>query len=196
MLHRYLNLLPSSAFQLLCLIGMVLSFTTACIQRSRNAVTYFLLYLLYLNAQKAGGIFLWYQWDTLLLESGFLMALLAAFSDSPLDSIAIFLINWLMCRLMFASGVVKLQSGCPAWWGLSALDIHYESQCVPTPVAWYFHHMPRWFRRLSTSLTFYIEIYLPLAFLLPLSCLRKFVFCQQVVCLTYIILLYYSSLSY
>ncbi|PIO60724.1 hypothetical protein TELCIR_17772, partial [Teladorsagia circumcincta] len=60
------------------------------------------------------------------------------------------------------------------------LDIHYESQCVPTPIAWYFHHMPGWFRRLSTSLTFYIEIYLPLAFLLPLSCLRKFVFCQQV----------------
>ncbi|VDO91465.1 unnamed protein product [Haemonchus placei] len=41
--------------------------------------------------------------------------------------------------------------------------------------------MPVWFKRLSTSLTFYIEIYQPLAFLLPISCLKKFVFLQQVV---------------
>ncbi|KAK5969316.1 hypothetical protein GCK32_001471 [Trichostrongylus colubriformis] len=127
-LHRYLNLVPSRAFQLLCLIGIVLSFVTACSRRSRNAISYFLLYLLYLNAQRVGGIFLWYQWDTLLLESGFLMAFLAAFSDSALDSIAVFLINWLMCRLMFASGVVKLQSGCPAWWGLTEMEVWYKTR--------------------------------------------------------------------
>uniref|UniRef100_A0A7I4Z2Z1 Lipase maturation factor n=1 Tax=Haemonchus contortus TaxID=6289 RepID=A0A7I4Z2Z1_HAECO len=66
--------------------------------------------------------------------------------------------------------------------------IHYESQCVPTPFAWYFHNMPVWFKRLSTSLTFYIEIYQPLAFLLPISCLKKFVFLQQALLMVLIIL--------
>jgi len=48
----------------------------------------------------------------------------------------------LLFRLMFASGVVKLTSMCPTWWGLTALDWHYESQCIPTPIAWYAHQMP------------------------------------------------------
>ena len=29
---------------------------------------------------------------------------------------------------MFASGVVKLTSNCPTWWGLTGLNHHYESQ--------------------------------------------------------------------
>jgi hypothetical protein len=51
------------------------------------------------------------------------------------------LVRWLLFRMMFASGVVKLTSGCPTWWGLSALPLHYESQCIPTPLAWFAH---RW----------------------------------------------------
>ncbi len=44
---------------------------------------------------------------------------------------------------MFASGVVKLQSQCPTWWGLTALDHHFESQVssaveVATEAAYYF----------------------------------------------------------
>lgn len=49
-------------------------------------------------------------------------------TSSPHDSISLWLVKWLLFRLMFASGVVKLTSGCPTWWGLTALDWHYESQ--------------------------------------------------------------------
>ena len=42
-------------------------------------------------------------------------------------------------RMMFASGVVKLTSGCDAWWGLTAMPTHYSSQCLPTPLAWWAH---------------------------------------------------------
>ena len=35
------------------------------------------------------------------------------------DTIGLWLVKWLTFRLMFASGVVKLTSGCPTWWGLT-----------------------------------------------------------------------------
>lgn len=49
------------------------------------------------------------------------------------DNITLWLVKWLAFRLMFCSGVVKLSSRCPTWWGLTALDWHYESQ-VPVHV--------------------------------------------------------------
>ena len=47
---------------------------------------------------------------------------------APHSNITLWLVRWLSFRLMFASGVVKLTSGCPAWWGLTAMNWHYESQ--------------------------------------------------------------------
>ena len=44
------------------------------------------------------------------------------------DGMTVWLLRWLLFRLMFASGVVKLQSQCPTWWGLTALNYHFETQ--------------------------------------------------------------------
>ena len=65
--------------------------------------------------------------DILLLEIGFLTVLVAPFSIlrwpgikyHSHDSITFWLVKWLLFRLMFASGIVKLTSQCPTWWGLT-----------------------------------------------------------------------------
>ena len=68
--------------------------------------------------------------DILLLEAGILSILVAPLryrslsrrrtaSSSPSDNIAFWLVRWLLFRLMFTSGVVKLTSECPTWWGLT-----------------------------------------------------------------------------
>ena len=44
------------------------------------------------------------------------------------DSVTLWLVKWLLFRLMFASGVVKLTYMDTTWWDLSALNWHYESQ--------------------------------------------------------------------
>ena len=78
-----------------------------------------------------------YQWDTFLLEAGFL-ALLLSFARTP----GIWLLRWLLFRFMFMSGVVKLASGDPNWWNLTALSYHFVTQPLPTPLAWYAAHLP------------------------------------------------------
>ena len=96
-----------------------------------------LLYVLYLSLLYAGQTFMTYQWDTFLLEAGFL-ALLMSFATTP----GVWLLRWLLFRFMFMSGVVKLLSGDPNWWNLSALSYHFLTQPLPTPLAWYAAQLP------------------------------------------------------
>ena len=117
--------------------------------------------ILWLSLCIAGQTFLSYQWDMLLLEAG----LLACFADD--SPIRIWLFRWLLFRLMFSSGVVKLASHDPTWRDLTALHFHYETQPLPTPLAWYLEQAPMWFQKASTFFTFLVELAVPFLFFAP-----------------------------
>ncbi|NWS44518.1 LMF2 factor, partial [Probosciger aterrimus] len=145
---------------------------------------------------QVGQVFLYFQWDSLLLEAGFLAVLVAplrllswgALAWRPHDSVTFWLVRWLLFRLMFASGVVKLTSRCPTWWGLTALTYHYETQCIPTPAAWFAHQLPVSFQKFSVVATYIIEIAVPVLFFAPIRRLRLFAFYSQVLLQVLIIL--------
>jgi hypothetical protein len=126
------------------------------------------LWVAYLSLVVVCQEFLSYQWDALLLEAGFLAILLAPITwwdgchrASDPRRVARWLLWWLLFRLMFGSGVVKLASGDPTWRGLTALVVHYETQPLPTPLAWYAAAAPLWFHRASTAAVLGIELIVP-----------------------------------
>ena len=128
-----------------------------------------LLWLLYLSLVAVGQDFLSFQWDALLLEAGLLAVLLAPShwwlrprGPSPVSPLALLLLWWLLFRLTFASGVVKLTWGDPTWRNLTALDFHYWTQPLPTWTAWYMSQLPEWFDRLSVVVLFVLELGAPL----------------------------------
>ena len=112
-------------------------------------VTLFLLYALYLSLFYAGQTFMSFQWDTFLLEAGF-VALLMSLATTP----GIWLARWLLFRFMFMSGVVKLLSGDPNWRNLSALNYHFLTQPLPTPLAWYAAQLPPGLLKAATGGSF------------------------------------------
>ncbi len=114
------------------------------------------LFLYYLSIVNAGQVFMGYQWDYLLLEAGFLAIFL-----KPTWARA-WLFRWLLIRLMFESGAVKLLSHDPTWRGLTALTVHFQTQPLPTPLAWYMNQAPLWFLKASTFMVFVIELGMPL----------------------------------
>ena len=125
-------------------------------------------WVLYLSMYAVGGVFFSFQWDILLLETGFLAMLLAPRrlrprlqSEPPTPRTVIFLLRWLVFRLMLLSGLVKLASGDPAWWDLTALTYHYETQPLPTWTSWALHNVPEGFHRFSCAVMFAIELVLP-----------------------------------
>ncbi|HVW84875.1 MAG TPA: lipase maturation factor family protein, partial [Bryobacteraceae bacterium] len=118
-------------------------------------IIFAILFVYYLSIVSAGQIFMSYQWDLLLVETAFL----AIFLRPALPRVWLF--QWLLFRLMFESGMVKLLSHDPSWRNLTALSFHYETQPLPTVFAWYVRQAPLWFHQASTAMVFVIELVLP-----------------------------------
>ncbi len=124
-------------------------------------------WLLYLSLVSVGQVFLHYQWDVLLLETGFLAlwvspwtmkAEVSATSNSSL--LFLWLLRWLLFRLMFSSGWVKVSTD-EVWRNLSALDFHYWTQPLPIWTSWWLHWAPEFSRQACVGLTILIECLAP-----------------------------------
>jgi hypothetical protein len=120
-----------------------------------------LLFVLYLSLNSAGQDFFFFQWDSLLLEAGFLAIFLGRPRTVP------WLFRWLVFRLHFLSGTAKLLSLDRSWRNLSALSYHYYTQPLPTVFAWYMEQLPRWFHRASTLLALVVEVAVPFLIFAP-----------------------------
>src|SRR5208337_4325679 len=154
------------AIQATCWAGAALSLLLIFNVLPRLSLLF--LYALYLSLFYAGQIFMGFQWDVLLLEAGFL-ALILSIATTP----GIWLLRWLMFRFMFLSGAVKLLSGDPTWANLSALSYYFQTEPLPTPLAWYAHHLPLEVLKACTVATFVIELGLP--FLIPFPRRLRFI---------------------
>jgi len=111
------------------------------------------LFALYLSYVCVGQDFMSFQWDTLLLEVGFLAIFLTGGSK-----IVVWLYRWLVFRYVFLAGVVKLLSGDSTWRDLTALEYHFWTQPLPTPLAWYAAQLPHWLLRAGTAAALGIEL--------------------------------------
>jgi len=156
----------------LCLTGVVLA--GLLVAGITPIVILPILWLDYLSLMVVGRDFLSFQWDALLLETGLLAIALAPVvwrdrwsARAAPPRLAVWLMLWLLFRLMLGSGLVKLASGDPTWRSLTALLYHYETQPIPTPLAWYAHQMPVWFQKASTLATFGIELVVPFVIVGP-----------------------------
>lgn len=133
-----------------------------------------LAWALYLSLCSVVSPFLNFQWDALLLEVALLAAAYLPWSRRPdwaratfLSEAARLLLWWLLFRLMFESGAVKLASGDPTWASLTALDFHFETQPLPLWTAWFAHRTPEWLLCLATFVMFAIEFVAPLLLVAP-----------------------------
>jgi predicted DCC family thiol-disulfide oxidoreductase YuxK len=164
---------PTDGFlNLLCGAGAGLS--VLLIFEVAPALCLALLWLIYLSIAVAGQLFMNFQWDYLLLETGFFSIFLAPLrwlpsgrSQMPVSGWAHFILRWLLFRLMFMSGVVKLTSGDASWWNLTALNYHYWTQPLPTPLAWWADQLPGWFQAFSVALMFTVELVAPFLLFFP-----------------------------
>ena len=131
------------------------------------------LWVFYLSLVTVGQAFLSFQWDVLLLEAGFLAIFFAplqlreTFTRASQPSTAfLWLLRWLLFRLIFASGYVKLASD-EVWRNLTALNFHYETQPLPTSLGWYAHQLPEWFQKVSVIGMFAAELVVPFLIFAP-----------------------------
>ena len=82
--------------------------------------------------------------------------------------VMLIIVGWVFVfRFMFASGISKLLSRCPAWRNLTALRYHYETQPLPNRLAWWAHQQPLWAHKAATAATLFLEIPVPFLIFAP-----------------------------
>ncbi len=130
-----------------------------------NIVVWGLMYLIYLSFVNVGQTFYAFGWESILLECCFFAIFLGGSRVVP-QAIPIWLFRWLLFRIMFGAGMIKLR-GDPCWHNLTCLNYHYETQPMPNPLSWFYHSSPEWMNKGGVLFNHFSELIVPFTYFLP-----------------------------
>ncbi|WP_333762741.1 lipase maturation factor family protein [Streptomyces sp. IBSBF 2390] len=120
---------------------------------------------LYLSIVNVGQTWYAFGWESLLLETGFLAAFLGNDDVAP-PVVVLFLLRWILFRVEFGAGLIKLR-GDACWRKLTCLDYHHETQPMPGPLSWFFHHLPRPVHRVEVAANHLTQLVVPILLFTP-----------------------------
>ncbi len=123
------------------------------------------LWALYLSIVNVGQTFYAFGWESMLLEAGFFAAFLGPAGIRP-SLIPILILRWMLFRTELGSGLIKLKAG-GCWHDLTCLYYHHETQPMPNPFSWYFHHLPKEVHRLGVVFSHFVQVIVPFALFGP-----------------------------
>ncbi|MEU0667526.1 lipase maturation factor family protein [Streptomyces lavendulocolor] len=123
------------------------------------------LWALYLSIVNVGQTWYGFGWESLLLETGFLAIFLGNEDTAP-PVLILFLLRWLLFRVEFGAGLIKLR-GDACWRDLTCLYYHHETQPMPGPLSWFFHHLPRPLHRVEAAANHVTQLVVPVLLFTP-----------------------------
>ena len=116
-----------------------------------------LVWALYESFVTTGQLFYGFGWESLLLEAGFLAVFLGPSDATAPPVLVMWLLRWLLFRVELGAGLIKLR-GDRCWRDLTCLDFHHETQPLPGPLSWWFHHLPRPLHRVETAANHLVQL--------------------------------------
>jgi len=128
-------------------------------------VMWLVLWVLYLSIVNVGQRWYGFGWESLLLEAGFVAIFLGNDETAP-PVLAILLARWLLFRVEFGAGMIKLR-GDPCWRNLTCLYYHHETQPMPGPLSWFFHHLPKPLHHMEVAGNHFAQLVVPFALFAP-----------------------------
>ncbi|MGH3970165.1 MAG: lipase maturation factor family protein, partial [Mycobacterium sp.] len=124
-----------------------------------------LLWILYLSIVNVGQTWYSFGWESLLLETGFLAIFLGNDHVAP-PVLTMWLARLLLFRLEFGAGLIKLR-GDHCWRDLTCLYYHHETQPMPGPLSWFFHHLPKPLHRVEVAGNHFAQLVVPFGLFAP-----------------------------
>ncbi|MDH6454754.1 MULTISPECIES: lipase maturation factor family protein [unclassified Streptomyces] len=122
-------------------------------------------WLLYLSIVNVGQTWYGFGWESLLLEVGFLAVFLGNDDVAP-PVVVLFLLRWILFRVEFGAGLIKMR-GDACWRELTCLDHHHETQPMPGPLSWFFHHLPKPLHRVEVAANHVTQLVVPFLLFTP-----------------------------
>ncbi|MFK0191016.1 lipase maturation factor family protein [Kitasatospora sp. NPDC090308] len=124
-----------------------------------------LLWVLYLSIVNTGQTWYAFGWESLLLEAGALAVFLGNDRVAPPLPV-LWLLRWLLFRVEFGAGLIKWR-GDACWRKLTCLYHHHETQPMPGPLSWFFHHLPRPLHKVEAAANHVVQLAVPFGLFLP-----------------------------
>ncbi|MER6123572.1 lipase maturation factor family protein [Streptomyces sp. NPDC001795] len=128
-------------------------------------VLWLIPWLLYLSIVNVGQTWYSFGWESLLLEVGFLAVFLGNDEVAP-PIVVLFLLRWILFRVEFGAGLIKIR-GDACWRKLTCLDYHHETQPMPGPLSWFFHHLPKPLHRAEVAANHFTQLVVPVLLFTP-----------------------------
>lgn len=128
-------------------------------------VLWLALWVGYLSIVNVGQIWYSFGWESLLLEVGFLAIFLGNDDTAP-PAPVLWLAAWLLFRVEFGAGLIKIR-GDRCWRRLTCLDYHHETQPMPGPLSWFFHHLPKPLHRIEVAGNHVTQLLVPFGLFAP-----------------------------
>lgn len=123
------------------------------------------LWVLYLSIVNVGQTWYAFGWESLLLETGFLMIFLGNDAVAP-PLLTLWMARLLLFRVEFGAGLIKMR-GDPCWRDLTCLYYHHETQPMPGPLSWFFHHLPKPLHRIEVAGNHFSQLIVPFGLFAP-----------------------------
>ncbi|MFF4151945.1 lipase maturation factor family protein [Streptomyces sp. NPDC001651] len=120
---------------------------------------------LYLSIVNVGQTWYSFGWESLLLEVGFAAVWLGNDEVAP-PVVVLFLLRWILFRVEFGAGLIKMR-GDACWRKLTCLDHHHETQPMPGPLSWFFHHLPKPLHRVEVAASHVTQLVVPFLLFAP-----------------------------
>ncbi|MBB4986919.1 MULTISPECIES: lipase maturation factor family protein [Streptomyces] len=130
-----------------------------------SMLLWLVLWGLYLSIVNVGQTWYAFGWESLLLETG-LLAVFLGNDDTGPPVLVLFLLRWLLFRVEFGAGLIKIR-GDPCWRNLTCLYHHHETQPMPGPLSWFFHHLPRPLHRVEVAANHVVQLGVPFLLFTP-----------------------------
>lgn len=127
--------------------------------------SWLLLWVLYLSIVNVGQAWYAFGWESILLECGLLAVFLGNADVAP-PVLVMWLARWLLFRIEFGAGLIKLR-GDSCWRDLTCLYYHHETQPMPGPLSWFFHHLPRPLHRIEVAGNHVAQLVVPFGLFAP-----------------------------
>ncbi|MDN6746627.1 MAG: lipase maturation factor family protein [Brevibacterium sp.] len=124
-----------------------------------------LMWWLYFSISSIGQRFYGFGWESLLLESGFLVGFLGSHEVAPSLLMIVFL-RWFVVRVEFGAGMIKMR-GDSSWRDLTAMDYHHQTQPMPNPFSRRAQLTPAWWHRGETLGSHVVQLIAPWLLFLP-----------------------------
>lgn len=123
------------------------------------------LWLLYVSIVNIGGVWYGFGWESLLCETGFYAIVLGSTDVAP-SWLTLIALRWLLFRIEFGAGRIKIR-GDSCWRDLTALNYHHETQPMPGPLSWWFHHLPAPLHKVEVAANHVTQLGIPFLLFLP-----------------------------